>query len=125
MRSIGRLLALLVFCAGCTSTKRVPLTEMTAQDEPRIVSYTTTDAKPHSFRGRVTVSADSIFLRAIHETAPSGRAATQRDTSLSAQNIDSFETVKFSLPKTMALVATPVVLWFVAFSFGAFQGYNE
>lgn len=126
MRLIGTLLLTLV-ATGCATTSTIPLPGTDTGREIGIVGYNMTDGRTFPFTGKASILADSLYLRAREESYSPGLGPNviPPDTTLSANDVSALRIRQFSLSKTIALAAAPVVIWYVAFLLGGFQGANE
>lgn len=120
VRSLAIVLSLIYL--GCASTATIPLPQPDPDQEIGIVGYKDADGTVHYLHGTATVSTDSVHLESHGPTPGNSVSVVTHKTSLPASEVSALRVTKFSFLKTMALVASPFVLWFVVFSLGGFQG---
>lgn len=124
MRSVAWLVAgTTLISAGCATTKTIP-PPASGREEIGIVGYRLADGREQPFAGIATVGSDSIQLHARHR-GESKTPSVRPDTVLMRSDVGALKVRELSPPRTVALLASPVAVWYVAFLLGGFQGSDE
>ena len=123
------LLLLCLLTSGCsvTATKPRPTVQPGSQEHLKIVGYSTVDGEHRRVEGKASFHSDSVYIRTLTHTTQS-QPGVPRDTvtlALPAEQLRSVDVRRFSAIRTLGLAATPIVVWYVVFLFGGFQGTNE
>jgi len=124
------LLLLCLLANGCsvTAVKSRPAVQPGAQEHLKIVGYSTVDGEHRKVEGVATFFSDSVYIRGLAHSAQSAPPDVPNDSlalALPAAQLRSVDVRRFSVIRTLGLAATPIVVWYVVFLLGGFQGTND